>query len=57
MALTKTIGLRAYRFSIAWSRFLPSGRGQANPAGLNFYDRLVDALLEAGIQPFVTLFC
>jgi beta-glucosidase len=57
VALMKTIGLRAYRFSIAWSRLLPSGRGQANPAGLDFYDRLVDALLEAGIQPFVTLFC
>jgi beta-glucosidase len=53
----KTIGLRAYRFSLAWSRLLPSGRGQPNPAGLDFYDRLVDALLEAGIQPFVTLFC
>jgi beta-glucosidase len=53
----KTIGLRAYRFSIAWSRLLPSGRGRANPAGLDFYDRLVDTLLEAGIQPFVTLFC
>jgi beta-glucosidase len=57
VALMKTIGLRAYRFSIAWSRVLPSGRGQPNPAGLDFYDRLVDTLLEAGIQPFATVYC
>lgn len=57
VALMKTIGLQAYRFSISWSRVLPSGRGQANPAGLDFYDRLVDALLEAGIQPFATVYC
>ncbi len=56
VALMKSIGLGAYRFSIAWSRLLPSGTGQANPAGLDFYDRLVDALLEAGIQPFPTLY-
>jgi beta-glucosidase len=56
VALMKTIGLDAYRFSISWSRLLPSGRGKANPAGLDFYDRLVDALLEAGIQPFITLY-
>ena len=57
VALMKAIGLRAYRFSISWTRILPSGRGQANPAGLDFYDRLVDALLEAGILPDITLFC
>ncbi len=57
VALMKTIGLQAYRFSISWSRVLPSGTGQPNPAGLDFYDRLVDALLEAGIQPFVTVYC
>jgi beta-glucosidase len=57
VALMKTIGLRAYRFSIAWSRVLPAGRGQPNPAGLDFYDRLVDALLDAGIQPFATVYC
>lgn len=54
--LMRELGLRAYRFSIAWSRILPQGRGQVNPAGLDFYDRLVDALLAAGIQPYVTLY-
>ncbi|MEP7120891.1 MAG: GH1 family beta-glucosidase [Byssovorax sp.] len=54
--LMKELGLSAYRFSIAWPRVLPSGRGQVNPLGLDFYSRLVDALLEAGIQPFATLF-
>ncbi len=54
--LMKSIGLKAYRLSIAWSRILPAGRGQVNPAGLDFYERLVDALLEAEIIPMVTLF-
>jgi beta-glucosidase len=54
--LMKGLGLRAYRFSIAWPRLLPEGRGQVNQAGLDFYDRLVDRLLEAGIIPFVTLY-
>lgn len=54
--LMRTIGLRAYRFSISWSRVLPEGRGALNAKGLGFYDRLVDALLAAGIQPFATLF-
>ncbi len=57
VALMKAMGLRAYRFSLSWSRILPDGGGQANPAGLAFYDKLVDALLEAGIQPFVTIYC
>ena len=56
IALMRELGLQAYRFSIAWSRVLPEGCGQVNPAGLAFYDRLVDALLEAGIQPYCTLF-
>ena len=56
IALMRQLGLQAYRFSIAWSRVLPEGRGQVNAAGLAFYERLVDALLEAGIQPFCTLF-
>ena len=56
IALMRELGLQAYRFSIAWSRVLPEGCGQPNPAGLAFYDRLVDALLEAGIQPYCTLF-
>jgi len=50
------IGLQAYRFSVSWSRLLPAGGGPVNTAGLDFYDRLVDALLEAGITPFVTLY-
>ena len=50
------LGLGAYRFSIAWARILPEGRGTVNPAGLDFYDRLVDTLLAKGIQPFATLY-
>jgi beta-glucosidase len=53
--LVQQIGLTAYRFSIAWSRVQPDGRGPLNPKGVAFYDRLIDALLAAGIEPFVTL--
>jgi beta-glucosidase len=56
VALMKEIGLQAYRFSIAWPRLLPEGRGSVNQPGLDFYDQLVDGLLEAGIEPFVTLY-
>ncbi len=56
VALIKELGLDAYRFSISWPRVQPSGRGAANGAGLDFYSRLVDALLAAGIRPFPTLF-
>jgi beta-glucosidase len=56
IALMKELGLKAYRFSISWPRVLPAGRGKVNQAGLDFYDRLVDGLLEAGIEPFPTLF-
>jgi beta-glucosidase len=56
VALFKQLGLTGYRFSISWPRVLPSGVGRPNPAGLAFYDRLVDALLEAGITPYATLF-
>lgn len=52
----KELGLRTYRFSIAWPRILPSGRGQVNTAGLDFYGRLVDGLLAAGIAPYITLY-
>src|SRR3712207_836177 len=52
----KSIGATAYRFSIAWPRIFPEGTGQPNPKGLDFYQRLVDALLEAGIAPFATLY-
>jgi beta-glucosidase len=54
--LLRGLGVGAYRFSIAWPRVLPRGRGAVNAAGLDFYDRLVDALLAAGIRPFVTLY-
>jgi len=56
VALMKAIGLKAYRLSISWPRVLPDGVGKANPAGLDFYDRLIDELLSAGVTPFVTLF-
>ncbi|MCR6654765.1 MAG: GH1 family beta-glucosidase [Opitutus sp.] len=56
VALMREIGLQAYRFSLAWSRILPEGVGQVSEAGLGFYDRLVDDLLAAGVQPWVTLF-
>jgi beta-glucosidase len=54
--LMKQIGLNAYRLSISWPRVLPTGVGAKNEAGLAFYDRLIDALLEAGVDPYVTLF-
>jgi beta-glucosidase len=56
VALMKELGIDAYRFSFSWSRIQPTGRGQVNQEGLAFYDRLVDALLVAGIQPSPTLF-
>ena len=56
VALMREMGLKAYRFSISWPRVLPEGKGTVNPAGLDFYDRLVDALLEAGIEPMITLY-
>jgi beta-glucosidase len=56
VALMKNLGLNAYRFSVSWPRILPKGRGRVNQAGLDFYSRLVDALLEAGITPYLTLY-
>jgi len=56
IALMRELGLEAFRFSIAWPRVLPSATRPVNEAGLDFYDRLVDALLEARIRPFVNLF-
>lgn len=56
MAMMKQLGVNAYRLSVAWPRVLPHGRGPLNPKGLDFYDQLVDGLLEAGITPFVTLY-
>lgn len=56
VALMRTLGLGAYRFSISWSRILPEGTGRVNERGLDFYRRLVDELLAANIQPLVTLY-
>lgn len=56
VALMRELGLQTYRFSISWPRVIPFGRGQRNEAGLAFYDQLVDALLEADIEPCVTLY-
>jgi beta-glucosidase len=56
IALMKRIGLKAYRLSISWPRVLPSGAGPVNAMGLDYYDRLIDELIAAGITPFVTLF-
>ena len=56
VVLMRGLGLNAYRFSVSWSRVLPAGRGQVNGAGLDFYSRLVDALLAAGIAPNLTLY-
>ena len=55
VALMKDLGLQSYRFSISWPRILPEGRGAINEKGLDFYDRLVDALLHAGVVPNATL--
>jgi len=56
VALMKEIGLQAYRLSVSWPRVLPEGAGRVNEKGLDFYDKLVDELLAAGISPYVTLF-
>lgn len=56
VALLAGLGVNAYRFSIAWSRIQPAGRGAPNPAGLDFYARLVDALLKQGVAPTPTLY-
>jgi beta-glucosidase len=54
--LMKALGVKAYRFSVAWPRVFPDGDGRPNPKGLDFYNRLVDELLANGIQPFATLY-
>lgn len=56
ISLMKSIGLKAYRFSVAWPRIFPQGTGKLNPQGLDFYQRLVDGLLSADIEPFITLY-
>lgn len=54
--LMKELGIKAYRFSISWSRLVPNGIGELNPKGVEFYNNLIDALLANGIEPYVTLF-
>jgi beta-glucosidase len=56
VVLMRELGIGAYRFSISWPRVLPEGRGRVNPAGLDYYDRVVDELLANGIEPYVTLY-
>ena len=56
VALMRELGVQAYRFSVAWPRVLPRGRGGANEKGLDFYDRLIDALLAAKIEPWLCLY-
>ena len=56
VALLKQLNLNSYRFSIAWPRVIPDGRGAVNQKGLDFYDRLTEALLKKGIEPFATLY-
>jgi beta-glucosidase len=56
VALMRDLGVAAYRFSVAWPRVMPDGTGPANEQGLAFYDRLIDALLAAGIEPWLCLY-
>ncbi|WP_010188076.1 GH1 family beta-glucosidase [Sphingomonas sp. PAMC 26605] len=56
IALLKALGVKSYRMSIAWSRIFPEGRGKPNAKGIDYYNRVIDALLAAGIQPYVTMF-
>ncbi|WP_226759567.1 glycoside hydrolase family 1 protein, partial [Arthrobacter sp. SO3] len=56
VALMKDLGVDSYRFSLSWSRIQPGGSGPVNPAGLDFYDRLIDLLLDNGIAPMATLY-
>ncbi len=56
VALLKGLGVKAYRYSISWPRVLPDGSGEPDPRGLDYYDRVTDALLQAGIEPWLCLF-
>jgi beta-glucosidase len=56
VALMRELGLKAYRFSMAWARVLPEGTGKVNARGLDFYERLVDTLIANGIEPLATLY-
>src|SRR6516225_7275177 len=56
VALMRELGIGAYRLSTAWPRILPEGSGKSNAKGLEFYDRLVDAVMAAGIEPWICLY-
>ena len=56
VALMKEMGLKAYRFSVNWPRLMPHGTGEVNPDGVRFYNELIDELLKAGIEPYITVF-
>lgn len=56
IALMKELGMKIYRFSLAWARIIPDGDGDLNPEGIRFYSQVIDCLLEHGIQPFITLY-
>lgn len=54
--LMKEMGLKAYRFSVAWSRILPNGKGEINQEGLDFYHKIIDKMIECGIEPILTVY-
>ncbi|PNX78043.1 beta-glucosidase 12-like protein, partial [Trifolium pratense] len=56
IGMMKDIGFQAYRFSISWSRILPSGKGKVNQEGITYYNNLINELLSNGLQPYITLF-
>ena len=56
IALMKEMGMQAYRFSISWARIIPDGDGEINPKGIEFYNKVIDKLIESGIIPFITLY-
>lgn len=56
VGIMRDLGVKAYQFSVSWPRIIPQGRGAVNPQGWDYYDRLLDVLLEAGIEPFCTLY-
>lgn len=56
IALMKEMGLKAYRFSVAWARIFPKGKGEVNPEGVNFYHKVIDSLIANGIEPILTIY-
>lgn len=56
LSLMRELGIRNYRFSVSWPRLLPEGKGEVNQKGIDFYNRLIDTMLEKGITPWMTIF-